>query len=194
MSIFDDLITIDTENNIVSNEWIEWQHFLMPNKPEWLRAIVRNLWCLFGHCLNCSAIDGCYFVKRNMPKLPLHERCDCYNVKKDFSKIKKIAKAECDIRKFTEYVFKNTIDSKGKNQIFYNLGYNVDDSNYLKEEFCKQALKQYLEGNYVLKNLDMRGQRLAIITNLKGTKFYSGWMLCPNGKIKNVTPFGGWIK
>lgn len=21
-----------------------------------------------------------------------------------------------------------------------------------------------------------------------------GWMLCPEGKIRNITPFGGWIK
>jgi len=23
---------------------------------------------------------------------------------------------------------------------------------------------------------------------------YNGWILCPEGKIKNTTPFGGWIK
>ena len=40
----------------------------------------------------------------------------------------------------------------------------------------------------------MRGQRLAILINLKGTMFYSGWMLYPEGKIKNTTPFGGWIR
>lgn len=27
-----------------------------------------------------------------------------------------------------------------------------------------------------------------------GKTFYSGWILCPEGKIKNTTPFGGWIK
>lgn len=24
--------------------------------------------------------------------------------------------------------------------------------------------------------------------------FYTGWMIYPNGIIKNTTPFGGWIK
>ena len=67
-------------------------------------------------------------------------------------------------------------------------------SEYLKNEYCKQALEQYLSGNYKLKNLDRRGQRLAIPINLRGTVFYSGWMLCPEGKIKNTTPFGGWVK
>ena len=93
-----------------------------------------------------------------------------------------------------KYVFKNTEDSKGKNQIFYNLGFDIDDSYYLQDEFCKQAIEQYLLGNYVLKNLDRRGQRLAIPIHLNGIKFYSGWMLCPEGEIKNTTPFGGWIK
>lgn len=58
-----------------------------------------------------------------------------------------------DIRKFTEYVFKNMKDSKGKNKIFYDLGFDINDSGYLQNEYCKQALNQYLLGNYVLKNL-----------------------------------------
>ena len=74
------------------------------------------------------------------------------------------------------------------------LGFDINDSSYLQNEYCKQALNQYLLGNYVLKNLDRRGQRLAIPTTLNGTTFYSGWMLCPEGEIKNTTPFGGWIK
>ena len=58
----------------------------------------------------------------------------------------------------------------------------------------KKALNQYLNGNYVIKNLDRCGQRLAIPVSFNGTSFYSGWLLCPEGKIKNTTPFGGWIK
>ena len=57
-----------------------------------------------------------------------------------------------------------------------------------------QALKNYTNGNYKLKGLDEYGQRLAIPINLKGNLFYSGWMLEPEGRIRNITPFGGWIK
>lgn len=194
MSIFDNIKTVDQNNNIVFNQWIEWAHFLVPNKPDWLREIIRNLNAFLGHCLDCSALDGCYFVEHNMPKMPLHERCDCYKKNLDLLKVKNNVNSECDIRKFTEYIFKDVTGSKGKNQIFYDLGYNIKDSNYLKEEFCKQAVKEYLSGNYLLKNLDRRGQRVAIPINLKNKNFYSGWMICPNGKIKNNTPFGGWIK
>lgn len=53
-------------------------------------------------------------------------------------------------------------------------------------------LKNYLNGNYILRNQDMYGQRLAIMNNLKNVTFYSGWMLKFNGLIENTTPFGGW--
>lgn len=194
MGIFDDLIQIGENGEIVYNQWIEWDHFLIPNNPEWLREILRNIMAMFGHCMNCTALDGCYLVTRNMPEQPLHERCDCRKNNISQSIVRSNANAECDIRKFTEYVFKNTQDSKGKNQIFYDLGFNIDDSDYLQTEYNKQALNQYLNGNYVLKNLDRRGQRLAIPVTFNGTSFYSGWLLCPEGKIKNTTPFGGWIK
>ena len=194
MSIFDDLIRIGENGEIVNNQWIEWDHFLIPNKPEWLREILRNIMALFGHCMSCSALDGCYLSKRNMPEQPLHENCDCRKKDIAYSKVKSTATTECDIRKFTEYVFKNMKDSKGKNKIFYDLGFDINDSSYLQNEYCKQALNQYFLGNYVLKNLDRRGQRLAIPITLNGITFYSGWMLCPEGEIKNTTPFGGWIK
>ena len=194
MSIFDDLIRVDKNVKFSYNAWIEWEHFLISNKPELFREILRNLMVLFGHCLNCTTLDGCYLLNSNRPEQPLHENCDCKKKSLNYSKVKTNANAECAIEKFTKYIFTNNKDSKGKNKIFYDLGYSIEDSEYLKNEYCKQALKQYVLGNYKLKNLDRRGQRLAIPTNLKGTIFYSGWMLCPEGKIKNTTPFGGWIK
>lgn len=194
MSVFDDLIRIGENGELIFNQWIEWDHFFIPNKPEWFREILRNVMALLGHCMECTSLDGCYLVRKNTPKQPLHDNCDCRKKNITYSKVKESAIAECDIRKFSEYVFKNIKDSKGKNKIFYDLGFNTNDSQYLQNEYCKQALKQYLLGNYVLKNLDKRGQRLAIPTTLNGTTFYSGWMLYPEGKIKNTTPFGGWKK
>ena len=166
--------------------------FLIQNKSEWFRELLRNIMALFGHCMNCASLDGCYLVARNMPKQSLHDNCDCRKKDITYSNVKNSAIAECDIRKFT--VFKNVKDSKGKNKIFYDLGFDINDSEYLQNEYCKQALKQYLLENYIRKNLDRRGLRLAISTTLSGITFYSGWMLYPEGKIKNATPFGGWIK
>ena len=129
-----------------------------------------------------------------MPNFPLHDKCDCKIKSTNYLTVKSKATAECDIRKFTEYIFKDSTKSKGKNQIFYDLGYSVEDSKYLQQEFCRQALESYLTGNYILKNLDMRGQRLAIPIKLGNSIFYSGWMLYPEGRITNNTPFGGWVK
>ncbi|MGN1222847.1 MAG: hypothetical protein ACI4T1_01805 [Christensenellales bacterium] len=194
MGVFDDLIHIGENGEFLFNQWIEWDHFLIPNKPEWFRELLRNIMALFGHCMNCTSLDGCYLVTRNMPEQPLHDNCDCRKKDITYSNVIYSAIAECDIKKFTEYVFKNVKDSKGKNKIFYDLGFDINDSEYLQNEYCKQALKQYLLGNYIRKNLDRRGLRLAIPTTLSGITFYSGWMLYPEGKIKNTTPFGGWIK
>lgn len=193
MNELSDVIFMGENDKIVYNRWVEWDHFMIPNNPEWLREILRNLMAFLGHCMNCSALDGCYLVRRNMPAQPLHNRCDCNTKDIEYAKAEIKAQAECDIRKFTEYVFKDKETSKGKNQIFYDMGYTIDESAWLKQEYMIQALKQYKQGNYVLKNLDRRGQRLAIAITLKGKTFYSGWMLCPEGKIKNITPFGGWL-
>ena len=38
------------------------------------------------------------------------------------------------------------------------------------------------------------GQRLAIPVAIKRKKFYTGWIVEPEGKISNTTPFGGWVK
>lgn len=194
MGIFDEIIKIDKNGDFFYAGWIEWEHFLIPNKPEWFRKILRFLMALLTHCLNCSSLDGCYLQNINSPKLPLHDNCDCKKKDISFDEVKIKAFSECAIEKFTEYIFKDDKVSKGKNKLFFDLGYNIYDAEYLKNEYCKQALKQYLLGNYKLKNLDKRGQRLAIPINLKGVNFYSGWMLYPEGKIKNTTPFGGWIK
>ncbi len=105
-----------------------------------------------------------------------------------------MAKADCPIEKFTNYVFTDETKSKGKKAIFESLGFTDKDSQTLKREIEKQSLSNYLIGNYLLKTLDSNGQRLAIPLILAGKTFYTGWMLEPEGKIRNTTPFGGWVK
>lgn len=183
----------DKNGDLFYNKWVEWRHGLVPNNPKWLRDFLRILLLALGHCLTCTALDGCYFTENNVPKR-LHDFCDCDKVDISFNKVKEKASADCDIRKFTEYVFKEDNKSKGKNQVFYSLGFSVNDSTYLKNQFCKQAKEEYLKGNYILKTLDARGQRLAIPICLNGKEFYSGWMMEPEGKLRNTTPFSGWVK
>lgn len=184
----------EANGQIVNNQWIEWDHVGVPNKPKEFRDIIRFGLSLLSHCMNCTALDGCYFVERNMPKHPLHERCDCKKIKINKTKFNLTAKADCPIEKFTNYVFTDDVKSKGKKAIFESLGFTDKDSQMLKFEIEKQSLANYLIGNYLLKNLDSNGQRLAIPITLSGKMFYTGWMLEPEGKIRNTTPFGGWVK
>lgn len=190
MSVFDGLIQIDENGNIVVNSWIEWDHFLIPNKPESLRKIMRDILAFFGHCKKCSALDGCYLVDDNRPKQPLHPNCDCQRKSTSFSNVKTSASANCPLIKFTDYIFKN----KDKKNLFESWGFTIKDSEMLKKSIETEAYKNYIQGNYVLKTLDDYGQRLAIPIDINGHEFYSGWMLCPEGVIRNTTPFGGWIK
>lgn len=185
---------LEVNGQIVNNQWVEWDHIGVPNKPKEYRAIIRFIMALLGHCMNCTALDGCYFVERNMPIHPLHERCDCRKIKIGKAKVNGTAKAECPIEKFTNYVFTDEVKSKGKKAIFESLGFTKKDSQKLKNEVEQQSLSNYLLGNYLLKDLDSNGQRLAIPVTISGKTFYTGWMLEPEGKIRNTTPFGGWIK
>ena len=53
---------------MVDNTWIEWVHFNIPNNPETFRFYMQFFMSIFGHCKKCIALDGCYFVKWNMPQ------------------------------------------------------------------------------------------------------------------------------
>lgn len=60
MSVFDDLIRIGENGELIFNQWIEWDHFFIPNKPEWFREILRNVMALLGHCMECTSF-GVHF-------------------------------------------------------------------------------------------------------------------------------------
>lgn len=192
VKIFESIQEVNGE--IVNNQWIEWEHEGVPNYPKEYRDIIRYILSLLGHCLDCTSLDGCYFVERNMPKLPQHSNCDCKKTKIEANAVKFKANANCPLTKFTDYVFTNDIKSKGKKSIFESLGYTKQNAEKLQKEIEKQSLNNYLLGNYVLKNLDGNGQRLAIPVTISGKTFYTGWIVEPEGKIRNTTPFGGWVK
>ena len=149
MSIFESFEMID--DHIVNNQWVECYHYGIPNDNGIIRETIRLLMLVLGHCLVCTKLDGCYFLEKKMPKLPLHDRCDCSKIDKPTSHVKSVLSLECDIRKFTEYIFKG---AGGKKELFESWGYSVHDSYLLQNEFQKQAKEQFLKGNYELKNLD----------------------------------------
>lgn len=194
MGIFNETFQINNNGEIVHNQWIEWNHFLIPNKPKILRKVMRKIMAFLGHCKKCTSLDGGYLLKNKSPKHPIHPNCDCNKIDIKLDKVKKNAVADLPIIKLSKYIFNGDSNSKGKQSLFLSWGYTANDVFNLKNIFESQAKENYTNGNYALKNLDDYGQRLSIPINLQGEIFNSGWMLCPEGRIRNITPFGGWIK
>ena len=110
-------------------------------------------------------------------------------------------KAAANVRKFSEYIFKDGV-APGKDVVFKNLGYTVDDSQMLINLYQEQAAAKYASGKYTLGKLDKFGQRINIEIELRGigdatgktSYIQSGWMIQADGSIKLNTPFAGFTR
>lgn len=176
MEKLNDLIRVDENETIIYAGWIEWKHISTGKR----------------HCPICLILDNCWFNNLLKPILPQHENCHCTakSISKPIANIN--SHANCDLKKFTGYIFSDKYAWNGKKTLFEKLGFSIKDSKYLKEEYENQATKNYCNGKYELDKLDSQGQRINIdITFTKNGKnlvFNSGWMVRPNGKITNNTP------
>jgi len=172
----------------------------VPDKEGEEREKIRDRLYDLGHCKECSVLSGCYFVKHKLPKKKaegkglLHPNCDCklLNIQKPTNQVI----ADCNIKKFTDYIFGEKHASNGKMDLFKILGFDKEDSVYLKEEFDIEARDNYLNGNYELGKLDKFGQRIDIKIKVKSKirnniELVTGWMVKPLGKIVCTTPLGG---
>lgn len=179
MSIFNELIEIDENGTINYAGWVEWKH------------ISSGLL----HCPVCLVLNGCWFNNALKPALPQHEKCHCVvkTISKPIANIN--SHATCDIRKFTDYIFSDKYAWNGKRDLFEFFGFTIENSQYLKEEYENQAIKNYCNSEYKLGKLDLQGQRISIniefVKNGRRLVFNSGWMVKPKGEIINNTPFAG---
>ena len=96
-----------------------------------------------------------------------------------------------DIRKFTEYVLDPT-NSKGKDVIFNNLGYDKTNAKSLARLYKKQGLKNFLKKNYTYGKLDIHGQRYNMAIKIGNKVLNSGWIQAGKG-IRLVSPFVGFL-
>ena len=178
---------------LFDTNWVKWVHEgTKPADTSAEKSANVLIGAISKHCAMCLNLNGCCFVVDKIPKLPLHHKCHCYTT--EISPI--TAKTECPIEKFTKYVFvPSLIDDK--KQLFELWGYDIMDSQYLQQEFIKQAKLAYSVGEYELGLLNEYGQRISIEIRLKKknkneyTTFVSGWMVYPNGRIVLTTPYGG---
>ena len=174
--------------------WVKWYHEGIPDGPKDARDAKRTAMALWGHCLECTSMSGCYFIDgtNTCPKHPHHNFCHCE--KQDTGPI--TVTATCAIEKFTGYIFSEKYAFKGKKKLFEHIfGYTIEDSDALKAEFERQAKEKYISGDYILGKLNRDGQRVDIniilYTPLHGkVTITSGWMIRPNGLITCNTPLG----
>ena len=165
--------------------------FLSLNENDWV------LWTAQPNDWNddCDKFNGCFFVVKNMPRYPQHANCRC-TLKKINQPVPYVtANADCDIRKFSEYIFAD-MHNNGKKSLFENWGYAKKDSELLRQLFVSQALQKYCAGDYQLKDTNDFCAKIEIIIDLpvkNGSirSIKSGWCLLKNGEIKLSTPFSG---
>lgn len=149
------------------------------------------------HCAPCLNLNGCEFPIDLMPQHPPHPNCHCSLKTAEALD----TAALCDLSKFDKYIFSPIFDvNTGKKALFESWGYDIMDSQYLKEEYCKQAQKKYADGDFTLGKIDEYGQRITIVIVLprknirKKAYLKSGWMIYPDGVIQLATPYCGEIE
>ena len=187
MGVFDS-VTVENDKIILST-WIEWVHRGIPDDDGITRELVRKS-IEERHCLVCTSMDACFYPRNNMPVLPQHEGCDCYVKTINYAKVKNLAQVNFPIGKLTNYIFNETnLNNKGKAKLFKLWGFSIEDSNYIQDSLSTQALKSYLRGDFVIKGNNGYGTLIKITVNLNGRTWGTGWIVQPQGKIKNVTPY-----
>lgn len=150
------------------------------------------------HCEECLMLDGCFFTVSNHPPCPHHPYCHCTLEAIDYTLVLMSATAHSDYGKFNPYLFNTRGEHPhGKDKLFREWGYTVEDALWLQKELERQAREKYLSGNYELGRLNFAGQRISIRIEIprrnggKTASFISGWMVEPNGEIRLITPYGG---
>ena len=145
------------------------------------------------HCAYCLNVNGCCFVKDKMPMYPHHPNCHC----KIEAVNHLITSADSMIEKFTKYLFDPKYFYNGKAGLFFDHGYDIMDSEWLREVYIKQANEKYANGDYKVGSFNDYGQRISINLALPlkdgSGEFYviTGWMVYPDGKIMLTTPMAG---
>ena len=167
-----------------------------PDEPRWKKWLHRNL--STSHCEECLKLDGCWFLKEKTPMWPHHRFCHCILEDVPYDEVLTKATAVSDYSKFDPYLF----NPKGeyphrKEKLFKSWGYTVADAKWMQNEIEKQGLEKYINGEYELGKLNKNGQRLSITVEIPRkdkegkVTFVTGWMVCPDGHIRLITPYGG---
>lgn len=138
-------------------------------------------------CALCVALNQTVFHNYNKPEY-YHLRCKCKNEKYNLIDIEE----DFPIDKITKYLFVDV----NKQKMMQSMGYNINDSEEIYNIIYNVLQKEFLNKNYKLGILDIRGQHFSINFTLKGKNdhlnenfsCHNGCIAYPYGKIKVATP------
>ena len=124
--------------------------------------------------------------KPNNTWTPTHPNCKCKAVNGNVS-----VQVDFPMDKLG-YLF----NDENKEKMMHTAGYRVEDSEEMHQTLSAVIKKQYEEGNYKLKNLNVHGQHVQLEIIIVGKRDHTGEMfrgrtgcvLWPNGKIKVASP------
>ena len=116
-----------------------------------------------------------------------HPSCKC-----KFGNGKIVVQVDFPMSKLTGYLFTNA----NKAKMMHKIGYDIEDSEELRQTLSAVIKKQYEEGAYKYKYLNTTGVHIQIDTVIVGKRDHTGEMhechigcvLWPHGKIKVATP------
>lgn len=138
-------------------------------------------------CELCVALNETIFWNKNKPEY-YHLHCRCKNKKVELLDVE----LDFPIEKITKYLFVNT----NKYAMMRSMGYDTQNANEVYALVSKNIKKEFLNKNYILKPLDIHGQRIEIAYTISGKNehrnsiytVHTGCVVWPNGKIKITTP------
>lgn len=138
-------------------------------------------------CALCVALNRTIFKANNKPNYN-HPYCKCSFKEVYLNKIT----IDFPVRKITEYLFKEI----NKYAMMRSMGYDKEDGAIVYSKVYDVVEKEFLKGNYILKNLNINGQHIEIPFVLKGKAYsigkryncHAGCVVWPNGKIRVVSP------
>jgi hypothetical protein len=101
-----------------------------------------------------------------------------------------------DVRKFSDYVL-DPAKARGKDGVFINLlGFRAlhrGDAAELAALYARRAREAIDAGDIEVGRPTIFGLRCTIAVTVRGVALRSGWLLEPDGQLRLVTPFSGFV-
>ena len=138
-------------------------------------------------CPLCVALNNTIFLSNNMPNYR-HPNCKCVYNEVYLDRVS----IEFKTKKLTDYLFNDV----NKYAMMRSMGYDVEDIPLIYAKIYDNVAREFLKGNYKIKNLDNHGQRMGVFFTLEGKKHsngklykcHTGCVAYPNGKLRVTTP------